>query len=466
MYARGELPLVHQALTLTDPQHRDIDTMNFLHRVLVHPLITLRSLYTKFVENLAVQGGPLLSSLFPTALSCVQTLVLLFIYSIFGTESLILFIPMALYYASFCVMVISTFQMLHRRREFIDFQVWSQLFLSYSGGNLNPEEAEYQYCSSKLRPYGHFFLALLINLVVYPHIAPQWTPQSEFTILAFFLTILTLYAFMDNKRIPDFLALFSFAVHVLAKYPYETDAVVRQGWRFLDIRIPTFASYVVGNGIEFCLNFRVVFYLLIPAIFAKIAARDNWRGTYKTLIPHCVTLSWWQMAVISSQGATWYGLIRSTLALVGLVLFLPLAGLATILLPVAAVVKYLADSAVLVRVTATVALASLPLVLSCYVSRCRARGTAGGYTDKIITRIQVTVCLHMLIVFQLIKKVPVFTGLETHFLFLTFMFSHLLLCFPFVSLLSSCFIFTIIYLFIYLYETFFIWYIFNQIQRK
>lgn len=388
-YSQGELPLVHQVLTLTDPQHRDIDAMNFLHRALLHPLITLRSVYGNLVESLAKQGGPLLSSLFPTALTHVQTFILLFIYSILGAESIILFIPMTLYYISFCVMVVSTFQMLHRRREFSDFRVWSQLFLSYSGGNVNPEEAEYQYCSKKLRPYGHFFLALLINLIVYPHIAPQWTPQSELTILAFFLTILTLYTFMDDKRTPDFLALFSFAVHVLAKYPYETDAVVRQGWRFLDIRVPTFASYVVGNGIEFCLNFRAIFYLLIPAVFAKIAARDNWRGTYKTLIPHCVTLSWWQMAVISSQGATWYGLIRSTLALVGLVLFLPLAGLATILLPVAAVGRYLADSAVLVRVTATVVLASLPLALSWYLGRCRAHGTAGGFIDRLITRIQV-----------------------------------------------------------------------------
>ncbi|KAJ4450999.1 hypothetical protein ANN_02435 [Periplaneta americana] len=389
MYARGELPLVHQVLSLTSPSHPHIDAMNFLHRVFLHPVITLRSLYAKVLETLAKQGAPFMSYVFPTALTHIQTLILLFVYSVLGTESIILFIPMILYYASFVVMVVSTFQMLHRRREFSDFRVWSQLFLSYSGGNLNPEEAEYQYCSSKLKPYGHFFLALLINLVVYPLIAPQWTPQSEITILAFFLTMLTLYTFMDDKRVPDFLALFSFAVHVLAKYPYETDAVVRQGWRFLDIRIPTFASYVVGNGVEFCLNFRAVFYLFIPAVFLKIAARDNWRGTYKTLIPHCVTLSWWQVAVISSQGATWYGLIRSTLALVGLVLFLPLAGLATILLPVAAVGKYLADSAVLVRVTATVALASLPLALSWYLGRCRAHGTAGGFIDKLITRIQI-----------------------------------------------------------------------------
>ncbi|PSN40254.1 hypothetical protein C0J52_25686 [Blattella germanica] len=389
MYARGELPIVHQILSLTTPQLRAIDATNFFQHFVLHPLMTLKSLYVKVIETLAKRSAPFMSSLFPTALSHVQTIILLFLYSIFGTESLILFIPMALYYVSFCVMVVSTFQMLYRKCEFSDFRVWSQLFLSYSGGSLNPEEAEYQYCRNKLRPYGNFFLALLINLVVYPLIAPQWTPQSEFTILAFFLTMLTLYAFMDDKRAPDFLALFSFAVHVLAKYPYETDAVVRQGWRFLDIRIPTFASYVVGNGVEFCLNFRAVFYLLIPAVFAKIAARDNWRGTYKTLIPHCVTLAWWQMAVISSQGATWYGLIRSTLALVGLVLFLPLAGLATILLPVAAVGKYLADSAVFIRVSVSILLASIPVSLTWYLGCRRARGMTGGFIDKFISKIQV-----------------------------------------------------------------------------
>nr|CAD7590594.1 unnamed protein product [Timema genevievae] len=358
-YARGELPLVHRVLTLSNSCRRDVQEINYIHRILLHPINTLQILYYELIETIAKRGASFVSSLFPIVLSHVQTIVLLFVYSILGTESILLFVPMFFYYVSFCAMAVFTFQMLHRKTEFQDFRVWSRLFLRYSGGNLNPEEAEYQYCSNNLRPYGQFFLALLVNLMIYPLIAPQWTPQSEFAILAFFLTFLTLYVFMDNKWPPDWLALFSFALHVLAKYPYETDVVVRQGWRFLDIRVPTFASYVVGNGVEFCLNCRAVFYLLIPAIFLRIAARDSWRGTYKTLIPHCVTLAWWQVAVISSQGATWYGLIRGALALVGLVLFLPLAGLAAVLLPVAAAGKYLADSAMMVRAFITTLLASV-----------------------------------------------------------------------------------------------------------
>ncbi|KAF7382696.1 hypothetical protein HZH66_013098 [Vespula vulgaris] len=222
-------------------------------------------------------------------------------------------------------------------------------------------------------PYGHFFLALLLNLMIYPVIAHQWTPQSEFTIISVTLTLVTLLNFMWNNssNFPDLLALFSFGVHVLAKYPYETDIVVAQGWRFLDIRVPTFASYVVGNGIEFCLNFRVVFYLLIPAVFCKMAARENWRGTYKTLIPHCVTLSWWQIAIFSSQSATWYGLIRGALALVGMVLFLPIAGLASIILPIIAAAKYLSESDLAMRIIVTAILGGLPFVASWYMRRLR-----------------------------------------------------------------------------------------------
>lgn len=125
----------------------------------------------------------------------------------------------------------------------------------------------------------------------------------------------------------DLIALLSFCVNVLAKYPYETDTVVSKGWRFLDLHVPTFASYVIGklargiftylfiiyiifttyvyslgNGVEFCLNFRALFYLILPAIMVKMAARNNWRGIYTDLIPHCMTLSWWQMALVASQG--------------------------------------------------------------------------------------------------------------------------------------------------------------------
>ena len=56
---------------------------------------------------------------------------------------------------------------------------------------------------------------------------------------------------MTSDNTIDYLGLFSFMLYVLAKYPYETDSVVGVGWRFLDLQVPTFASYVVGKYEKF-----------------------------------------------------------------------------------------------------------------------------------------------------------------------------------------------------------------------
>lgn len=88
---------------------------------------------------------------------------------------------------------------------------------------------------------------------IYPLLAPHWTPHSELTVLSSSLMFLSLYAFLNSvphplgvrrtsnfefpRKQPDFLVLFSFAVNVLAKYPYDLDTVVTQSWRFLDVKV-------------------------------------------------------------------------------------------------------------------------------------------------------------------------------------------------------------------------------------
>lgn len=371
-YSHGELPIVNQILCLNDPDLQALDHIPIMQRSVLHPLLALKILYYRIMKFLGRQN---LFKFLPMAKTDTQLLFLMFVYTIVSSDNVLLFFPMLLYYVTFVFMVVTTFQMLQNKRDYSDFRVWSGLFISYSGGSLNAEEAEYQFIRNNLKPYGHFFLALLLNLMVYPIIAEQWIPQSELTIIAFCLTFMTLLSFMPKKRsktILDLLVLFSFAVNVLAKYPYETDPVVTQGWRFLDLKVPTFASYIIGNGVEFCLHFRLLFYIFIPIICIQIASRENWRGTYKVLIPHCVTLSWLQVVIISSQGATMFGLIRGTLALVGAVLFLPLVGLTSVVLPAVAITKWLA-----VNLTYSIVIfcgfLTLGLILCWLISKTRFR---------------------------------------------------------------------------------------------
>lgn len=340
-YSRGYLPVVNKALCLSDPNLKALDHIHFVHRSILHPFLALKILYFKLIRLLGEKALPLFLSMLRSDLHIVLIILL---YAFVSSDNAVYFLPMLVYSITLIFMVCTSFKMLHNQRGFSDFRLWSGLFICYSGGSLNAEETEYLYARNNLKPYWQFFLCFLINLLIYPIISDQWIPKSELAILSFLLTFMTLLGFMSkhrSKTVFDPLVLLSFAINVLAKYPYEIDPVVAQGWRFLELKVPTFPSYVIGNGIEFCINFKIILYACIPAIFLKIASRQNWRGSYITLIPHCVTLCWFQIFIISSQEATMFGFLRGTLALVGFVVFLPLLGVTSVLLPVIALTKWI-----------------------------------------------------------------------------------------------------------------------------
>ncbi|XP_025834504.1 wolframin [Agrilus planipennis] len=369
-YSHGNLPLVNRILCLTEPNLRALDHIPFIQRSILHPFLAFRILYYKTIK---VCGRKAFFKYFPILKTETQFFLVVLLYLFVSSDNFVFFLPMAVFYVSFIFMALTTFQMLQVKRDYSDYRVWTRLFLTYSGGSLNSNRVEFQFICNNLRPFGHFFVSLLVNMSVHPIISNQWLPYSELTIISFCLTFMTLFSFTfrERKRHLDLLLFLSFSVNVVARYPYETDAVVTQGWRFLELNVPNFASYVIGNSVEFCINFRVLFYLFIPFLLLIIARQENWRGIYKFLIPHCVTLSWLQMVIVNSQGATMYGLLRATLALVGVVLFLPLAGVTSIVLPAAALTKYLLTCNSLYNVAMFVGFSAVGLSLSFILAKSR-----------------------------------------------------------------------------------------------
>ncbi|XP_049880557.1 wolframin [Pectinophora gossypiella] len=382
-YCQGELPPVSRQLTLTEPPLTCLDHIPLLHQAFLHPVLFVRILYLKLLYYFGT---------FTFRLSNVELALLLVAYLSVDADSLYHLVPLVLYYVSFVTMVICTFKMLHAKREFIDFRKWSGLFLRYSDGNLQPDESENLFVRNNLGPFLQFFLALFVNLFLFPFIATQWVTFSEFCVLSFFLMFLTLFSFGTNGNpYPDVLALISFAINVLAKYPYEKDTVVHQGWRFLDLHISNYPSYILGNSIEFCLNARVFFSLLIPLILLSMAKRNQWQGFFKYALPHCVTLSWLQMFIICSHGCTTYGLIRGTLGLVCTFLFVPLIGVATATLPIFACLQYVTLSRLLYTVSIVMGL-SMSLGVTCLMAKSEL-------TKKFVTPFQLTVGIVTLIYF-------------------------------------------------------------------
>ncbi|XP_059612007.1 wolframin [Phlebotomus argentipes] len=380
-YSHGHLPNLNRVITISEPHPHSLDHVPLLYRPIVHPFLFWTLLYHRLIKMLAS---------LPDCDYSVKIPALLIVYLTFSSDStnLAMFLPTAAYYLSILFLIVSTCKILKSKHNYVDFRIWSGLFLRYGDESLDTESTEAQFLKNNLKPFMYFFAALITNLMLTPIVSDQWILHSEMTVIAFVLVFITLFAFMysTSSFMPDYLILISFGVNVLAKYPYEMDSVVNQGWRFLDLQVPSFQSFVIGNGIEFCLNCRALLYLIIPVLMVQIAARENWRGIYKFLIPHCVTLSWLQICISSSQFSTMFGLVRATLGLAGIFLFLPLFGIATLLLPVFTVV----DS--FITTTPTIKLSVIALVAIVILIGCSFLAT-NPTTQKYLTFFQFSICI-------------------------------------------------------------------------
>lgn len=377
-YSNGVIPAVNQALTISVPHPQSLDNVPCLHRPFFHPTMFFALLYHRLIS---------IFSSFPTDIVArFQIIFLLAVYAIVSTENFLIFLPTIGYYITLAVMVVSSFKMLKSKHEFIDFRIWSGLFLSYDE-HVNADDSESLYLRNNMQPYLWFFVTFAANMMVYPLIADQWLPHSEITVIAFILTFLTMICFMyTSSQMPDFMVLFSFAFNVLAKYPYEVDSVVSNKWRFLDLKIPSFSTFVIGSGIEFSMNCRGMLYLMIPVCMLFLARRRNWRGIFQFLFPHCVTLAWLQVGIISSQSSTTFGLMRSTLGLAGVLLFLPLFGLVTLLIPVFAAVEWLSLTDATNRIFVTISTFIIAITGSCFMA-------ISNRTGKYVTFVQILLCI-------------------------------------------------------------------------
>lgn len=380
-YSAGRMPSVNETLTLSVPHPQSLDHVPCFYRMIFHPLVFFTLLYHRFI-NLVIA----LPAMLPLSLRC-SLLVLVSWWSTIedGGRHML---PLISYYLSLGVMLWATCRMLKTKQQFVDFRIWSGLFLSYGDHNIEAEISEHRFLRNNMKPYLYYFCAFICNLIVYPLVTDAWLPHSELTIISGACTFISLGVFMyaSSPLLPDWLVIVSFGVNVLAKYPYEMDEVVSTHWRFLDLRVPTFSSFVIGNGIEFCLNCRTALYLLIPVLLVLLAKRSHWHGVYTFLIPHCVTLSWLQVCIVTSQSATVFGAMRAALGLAGIVLFLPLFGIVALLVPVFVAIDSLGLASEHLRWGTTVVACSLVVLLSCVLALNRA-------TQKYITMLQVNMLM-------------------------------------------------------------------------
>lgn len=376
-YSNGRLPPISSSLTLSTPHPDTLDHVPYFHRLLFHPLMFVYLVYHKYL-NLITQCPA-------SAINCALFALLLTFSTSVG--HLLQLLPVLVYYASLLVMILATFKMFKTKHNFDDFQMWSRLFLSFDQ-HVDTDASENQFLRKEMQPYLVHFSAFFVNVIVSPAIPVEWKLSSETTIVSFALLFITMFVFMYNTRYryPDPLTLLSFGLNVLVKFPNEMNATVSSGWRQIDRLLPHLPSFLLGNGIEFCLSCRAMLYLLIPALLLVLARRQRWHGIYQFLIPHCVTLSWLQICIISSQSATTFELVRGALGLAALLFCLPLFGIVTLMIPVFAAVQSLSLTNSTMRAVASVSFAAVALLISCALALSRR-------TKKYVTLFQVLMCV-------------------------------------------------------------------------
>lgn len=248
-YSNGVIPAVNRELAVSVPHPQALDHVPCLHRPFFHPTVFFALLYHRLISIFAS---------FPTDIfTKYQILIVFVVYALSSVKNLADFLPTSLYYLSLVAMVIASFHMFKSKHEFIDFRIWSGLFLSYDQ-EVNVNDSEILYLRKNLRPFVWFFSAFGVNLMVNSMIDDQWLPHSEITVIAFVLTFMTMFCFMyTSSNVPDILVLFSFGINVLAKYPYELDSVVNSKWRFLDLKVRT------DGDLSWIVDFNLIFIMFM-----------------------------------------------------------------------------------------------------------------------------------------------------------------------------------------------------------
>ncbi|XP_046382536.1 wolframin [Ischnura elegans] len=201
--------------------------------------------------------------------------------------------------------------------------------------------------------------------------------HSEVTVLSLSMMVIMLLApprspFLSTSSpsptslASDPLSLICVALHVVSRYPYERDGVVLS-WRLLDVRHPSEPlGRMAAAALRFCLASRTMLSLAVPVFLLFIAIRDARRAmslssrssnrtssngihranprqlnaaevlvcSVERVVPLCMALAWWQVAMLAALGATSQGLLRAALATIGLLICVPLLGLSLLFLPV------------------------------------------------------------------------------------------------------------------------------------
>ncbi|CAG0923310.1 unnamed protein product [Notodromas monacha] len=303
-YARGELPVFQNALATKDAK------------------FSVTKAYAAVVEEFSSRANRAVVNLLP--LDQLRTVLILVVFATMRWDVIAHLIPIFVFYVSLVFAVGANCQMLQASADFKRFKIWSRLFRD-ACPELETQEPELRFVANRAKDAApRFFASLLISVAVKPLVDPAWMPGSELVILG---VVFCIWSFATLCKATDGLVLGATGLHLLSIY-LAGEGLYQRGPGIFAFFGKYFYRWRITS--EVYVNLQLPHGLIITSlavIYVAMCKRNNGAGFYTTLVPHLVSISWCRFAAASLTDATYVGLIRSTMTLIGLVFLIPVSWL-------------------------------------------------------------------------------------------------------------------------------------------
>ena len=250
-----------------------------------------------------------------------------------------------------------SFSCICSRRKLSDVRAMADMLKRFNE-IVDSETTESEYLWHSLRPYWGYFVSLIVVVLTFSFADNLWIPCPELAYISGLLAVACFLALGDNY---DYLVVLSIACNLLSTLPVFFEAFPRIPvlHPMLQLLFGSVFSLQIAPGLFINFGLPSMAYLAVPLLFARMAQRKSWQGTYRVLIPHLVCFFWWQLLVMFYRYTSWYGLLRASVGWIGAVFLSPLLVVGLVVWAGAYVVRLL-TVVNLLRLLTTVGLLAIP----------------------------------------------------------------------------------------------------------
>jgi len=287
--------------------------------------MTVSWIVQEAIDAAGNQGTEWLESLIPV--NQIYTLIALLLYNSVPFSTVLWLLPLITFFGSFAYLLVITAQML-RSGKANETRTMTGLLKQFSV-SLDTDSAASAYCWHSVIPYVTYFAVLPLCVAALSVADDDWIPSPEMMVLSGLACTTCFFGLSDRY---DFLALSAIFIDiVMSIFP----SVMQQLPMFHDVfgyfLGPGYAVEVPLTGLHLMVGLPSVAFLIVPSKFIRMITKNSWAKTYQILVPHLVCFFWWRLTSMLFMKSTWFGLARAVVGWAGIVILLPLLGVAAVL---------------------------------------------------------------------------------------------------------------------------------------